>query len=489
MKTGYRIQAFFAPQRTVVTSRQGGASPEAGADSGRRPMLWLIVLTVAIALTAGVAATWVHFAAGTDPPGRNDAAGESRVRQADAKKRSPAGPGGSYRGAGPVVSNRAAALAAEVDHGSAPDPADDPGVVAPELGAMISASQPDLADARLRRCPDLSRQSKLPATEGQTLLHIAILRKDIRLADMLLAAGADVNLRDVKGRTVLDVAVEAMPDQTDLIRTLLARRVEGEIGNLYKALDLLLTAGRAPAVNKLLPLALDIDSQRDDKGFGLIHFAAMAGNKAMIDLLLAHGVDLKITTWEGATPLHVAVAATTAPAEMTAALLAGGAEVNMQDLFDRTPLYIAAAEGVKPAVLKLLLDAGAKVDLRGDRRNSPLLLAAGRGDRENVKLLLDYKADPNQQDQEGKTVLHYAAIKGDLELAKIVLAAGAGTRLRDGSRNLARVVAVNMGHPEVSDFILDVEAARIKAAGSQPDRPVFPEDTPKRPKKEPVRIK
>ncbi|MDD4891258.1 MAG: ankyrin repeat domain-containing protein, partial [Phycisphaerae bacterium] len=232
-----------------------------------------------------------------------------------------------------------------------------------------------------------------------------------------------------------------------------------------------------------------IDCQRDAKGLGLIHYAAMAGNTAMIDLLLSHDVSLKITSWEGLTPLHAAVTARHSPTEATAAVLAAGPDVNARDLFERTPLYVAAAAGAEPAVLKLLLDAGAKVDRRGDWDYSPLLLAANRGDKENVRLLLSYKADPNQQDKDGRTVLHHAALKGDLELAKIVLAFGAGTRMRDNSRMLARVYATNGGHPEISDYILQIEAERIKAAGSQPSKPIFPEDTPKRPKKETVYIK
>ena len=59
---------------------------------------------------------------------------------------------------------------------------------------------------------------------------------------------------------------------------------------------------------------------------------------------------------------------------------------------------------------------------------SPIADAASRGDREAVKALLKEAADVNAAQGDGMTALHWAAMNGDLELAQMLIVAGANTR-------------------------------------------------------------
>ena len=59
---------------------------------------------------------------------------------------------------------------------------------------------------------------------------------------------------------------------------------------------------------------------------------------------------------------------------------------------------------------------------------SPIADAASRGDREAVKALLKEAADVNAAQGDGMTALHWAAMNGDLELAEMLIVAGANTR-------------------------------------------------------------
>src|SRR5271166_3179512 len=54
--------------------------------------------------------------------------------------------------------------------------------------------------------------------------------------------------------------------------------------------------------------------------------------------------------------------------------------------------------------------------------------AAEQGDREAVRSLLKQKADVNGAQGDGSTALHWAAYKDDLEMAKLLLAAGANVK-------------------------------------------------------------
>ncbi len=64
---------------------------------------------------------------------------------------------------------------------------------------------------------------------------------------------------------------------------------------------------------------------------------------------------------------------------------------------------------------------------------SPVADAAMRGDRERVKSLIDEGADVNAAQGDGMTALHWVAERGDIEIAKLLISAGAnakaGTRI------------------------------------------------------------
>ena len=59
---------------------------------------------------------------------------------------------------------------------------------------------------------------------------------------------------------------------------------------------------------------------------------------------------------------------------------------------------------------------------------SPVADAAARGDRETVKSLLKQAADVNAAQGDGMTALHWAAMNGDVELAQMLIFAGANVR-------------------------------------------------------------
>src|SRR5215468_9637371 len=54
--------------------------------------------------------------------------------------------------------------------------------------------------------------------------------------------------------------------------------------------------------------------------------------------------------------------------------------------------------------------------------------AAMRGDKEAVRTLIKQAADVNAAQGDGSTALHWAALKGDTEIAQMLLYAGANVR-------------------------------------------------------------
>jgi hypothetical protein len=102
--------------------------------------------------------------------------------------------------------------------------------------------------------------------------------------------------------------------------------------------------------------------------------ASQSSDVAVMKLLLEHGADPKIATNVGNTPLHVAAGigwvegityewSKEANVEAVKLLLSLGLDPNAQAQTGRTPLHGAGHKG-RPEVIQVLVDAGAKLDLR-----------------------------------------------------------------------------------------------------------------------------
>lgn len=109
--------------------------------------------------------------------------------------------------------------------------------------------------------------------------------------------------------------------------------------------------------------------------------------------------------------------------------LARGASPGRLGLDGFAPLHLAASQG-DPRMLKLLLQAGARVDVRsaqpGGRVGATALhVATAVGHVDVVRLLLEAGAPPDVRDEAGYTPLQLAAERGDLPIVKCLLLAGA----------------------------------------------------------------
>src|SRR5262245_32200633 len=136
--------------------------------------------------------------------------------------------------------------------------------------------------------------------------------------------------------------------------------------------------------------------------------AAMQGDRATVQALLARKVDANEAQGDGSTALHWA--AYRNDVEMTRLLIQAGANIKATTrLGDYTPLFLAAKNG-GAAVVELLLKAGSDVNSTNKTGTTPLMLAAASGRPDAVKVLLEHGADVNAVDtMNGQTALMFAA--------------------------------------------------------------------------------
>jgi ankyrin repeat protein len=70
--------------------------------------------------------------------------------------------------------------------------------------------------------------------------------------------------------------------------------------------------------------------------------------------------------------------------------------------------------------IRILVEGGAEVNVKGDMGSTPLHDAAQAGQLEAVKVLLQYGAKPDTVDEFGKTPCDWADLNGHSEIAKVL---------------------------------------------------------------------
>lgn len=165
--------------------------------------------------------------------------------------------------------------------------------------------------------------------------------------------------------------------------------------------------------------------------------ATQAGSYSTVQVLLAAGADVALSSVWGTTSLHKA--AMVGQAEIAELLVRAGADVHVVAKgFGGTPLHMAVrdphdcdADSDRAGVGKLLIARGAHVDARDEHGQTPLHKASREGDQLMADLLLHAGADPNATEEDGRTPLHLASIQGSVAVTRALLQRGAKVDVRD----------------------------------------------------------
>jgi len=111
--------------------------------------------------------------------------------------------------------------------------------------------------------------------------------------------------------------------------------------------------------------------------------------------------------------------------------------VNLPSDGGKTPLHFAILEK-QPELLELLLKRGADAKLKSMTGAGCLHFAVVEGDRAMVERFVHIcSGGINDQNNNGKTPLHVAAEKGNIDAIKVLLNNNANTTIKDGWGRLA----------------------------------------------------
>src|SRR5580700_5694058 len=268
---------------------------------------------------------------------------------------------------------------------------------------------------------------------ASTELADAAMRRNGEAVRSLLQRKADVNAPQIDGTTALHWAVRL--DDLDTV-------------------DMLIRAGaNVSAANRA--------------GATPMQLAALNGNAAMVEKLIKAGADSNVPlTQYGDTPLMMA--SRTGKTDAITVLLDGGARVNTKETWGGTTALMWAVAERHGAAVKTLIDHGADVNAR-----SHFVPAAnGRGFEGRTPVA----PQPGQAAEEFAsgwfTPLMFAAREGDVESARLLVAAGADVNAPASDGKDALGLAIFNGNYELAEFLID-NKARVNKADTQGFTPLF----------------
>ena len=231
--------------------------------------------------------------------------------------------------------------------------------------------------------------------------------------------------------------------------------------------------GNHEALRALLKQKTDVNAPEADGSTALL-WASYRNDLESADLLLRAGARPDAANDLGATPLWAA--SQNGSSAMVRRLLEAGANPNAALLSGETPLMVAARGGY-PKVVELLLTKGANLNARGARAQTALMWAVAQKHPEVVKVLLAHGADIQARSETwnevmavaphglleynraiphgNDTALLFAARVGDLESAKLLIAAGANVNDADAWGVSALTLAAHAGFRDVAALLLD----------------------------------
>ncbi len=140
-------------------------------------------------------------------------------------------------------------------------------------------------------------------------------------------------------------------------------------------------------------------------------------------------------------------------------LLKAGADVNLRDSSGLAPLFSATSRDDAHCV-KILLEAGADVNKVDNFHRTPLCTAAIKGYSDCAKLLIEAGADVNKTDYVEDTPLLWAACLGDAPSMKQLLEAGADMTKGDKYGDTPLMWASCQGHVDCVRLCATIASSR-----------------------------
>ena len=141
-------------------------------------------------------------------------------------------------------------------------------------------------------------------------------------------------------------------------------------------------------------------------------------------------------------------------------LLEKGARTEIKAKFGQTALTIAVMQG-HHALVQILLDKGANINTKGSSGETALMEAIDYGHEAIGQLLVEKKVNTKAQSEDGETALMKAAASGTEALTQLLLEQGVDVQVRNRDGETALMKAAKRGNGAIIQLLLE-QGADIK---------------------------
>ncbi|KKP00157.1 hypothetical protein THAR02_07741 [Trichoderma harzianum] len=344
----------------------------------------------------------------------------------------------------------------------------------------------DVIDLMIAANADLEVRDK---EEGATPLIWAARKGYKNVVDLLLERGGEINAKDNRGRTPLSLAalhkhgsimqlllnkggtVDA-DDKKGSVKLLANTQVErqsalkmlnkhyfnstsAEEAAINEAMILHATENRSEVATQKLRKNDDNLDELDEHGRTRLSRAAESGDEEIVQMLLATGkVDINGRDGEHKeTPLIWA--AKNGHKGIVKLLLDAGADVNVKEQNLGETALTLAIEGGHETTVQALLDKGADVHQRDFSGHTPLFTTTWQNGGTMMKLLLDRGVDVNARNEDEQTPMFNTCACGSVELVKLLLDAGADIDPIDAEGRTPLFFATALHQQDIMSLLLE----------------------------------
>ncbi|MEO0827063.1 MAG: ankyrin repeat domain-containing protein [Cyanobacteria bacterium J06639_16] len=325
------------------------------------------------------------------------------------------------------------------------------------------------------------------------------------MMDLLIEYGADVNIQNDSGETLLHVLATQLPlpkgRASEVGARLIANGADIDARDRQgkSVLETALCKGSASPdfVNHLIDSGADLEAiepTSNSCGIPLLHMAAWVNHPVLTEFALAQGIEVNARNQNGQTPLHYL----SGPAAGEI-LLANGADLNAKDGSGRTPLEftICGSNPLKSELIAWFLAHGANTQTLAleincvkshqalfayaqrthtyglsSYQSSLMEKAIGADSVELAQLSIAKGSDITLRDREGRTALHHAGRFNSPNVATLFLAEGADINAVDDDGYTPLHIAAIHRNLDTAQLLIE-QGADVNAVDEDGHTPLY----------------
>ena len=299
--------------------------------------------------------------------------------------------------------------------------------------------------------------------DGRTYIFWAAYKGNDSFMQYLLDNGAKTDILDDHGLTILNFAANAGQTNTKVYDLCIKYGANLKKDLNHSGANALLLAAPSDTDFKLIDYftskGLDLNST-DHNGNGIYNYVAKTGNLELLQKLSNKGVKGNNQAFIFASQ---GTRGKTNGIHVYKFLESNGLNPKVKTKEGVTPLHNAAARSKDIEVINYLLANGNDVNAVDKDGNTPFLNAVSRNNIEVIASLLQHVKDINHKNKKGQTALVLATSYNDVDVVKLLTSKGAKVNVEDNNGNNLNyylIEAFNAKKPK--DFAIKLEFLKSK---------------------------